>query len=338
MEGVFAEFENENGLRSYPFAGACAAAGAIPDGLFVDAMLYPVNSRGSLYLSGVSEEGVVSISDGNGVVMTCDAPSGRTLEFRDVTPFARHVGTMVAASAKALAEFVGRRIPMSFTPLQTTFAASCTFPVAVDGVTSMDVGGTGPVTGRISFSNGLRDDVRVSTRTLEDGRQTLRFDVVPTASSAGMGSIRKIRCVVDGKTPFRIARLSDDTVALYLSDIDREVVCSSAHRENSYEMADTCKCNPHDIDPVDPPSVFQEVEIDVSSAGTNAFYLVAPNFTGYSNPISITLQDGLSVPKVVGPDFVKDGENIDLPAEELLDDVSSKGIVLQVPGLSGGQI
>ena len=131
MEGVFAEFENENGLRSYRFAGACAAAGAIPDGLFVDAMLYPVNSRGSLYLSDVSEEGVVSISDGNGVVMTCDAPSGRTLEFRDVTPFTRHVGTVVAASAEALAEFVGRRIPMSpewkMPPLSTFSVSSGRF-------------------------------------------------------------------------------------------------------------------------------------------------------------------------------------------------------------------
>ena len=50
MDGIFAEFENENALRSYPFAGGCVPKGEerseIPSDVFVDAAIYPVNPSG----------------------------------------------------------------------------------------------------------------------------------------------------------------------------------------------------------------------------------------------------------------------------------------------------
>ena len=342
MQGIFLEFENENSLRSYPFAAGCIPQSSegveVPPGLFVDAALYPVNPSGTLYLSEVAEDGTVSISDDTGVIMTCAAPTGKMLEFRDASPFSRHVGTMVASSAEALAEFVGRRTAMAFGREATAFASTCVSPIVIDGVISVDVADTGAVSGMLNFENKPDDEVRVSTRRLEDGRDTLRFDVLPSVGRGRLQSIRRVICVVDGKTPFRIAKLSHNTVALHLQDIDKEVICAEAHRENAYEVADTCKCKVKPADPEELPETYQLEEVFIPETKENAFYLVVPNYTGYANPLSLTLEDGMAVPKITGPDVKRDGEDVDLPAEELLDDMSSKGVVLQVPGLSGGMI
>lgn len=347
MEGVFTEFENENALRTYPFAGGCVPGpdADIPEGLFVDAVIYPVNAEGPVFLSSVSETGVVSVSDSTGVIMTGTA-SGAYVEFRDVSGLARHVGTLIASSSGALGEFVGRGVAREYPASATTFAAGCVFPVMVDGVTSVSVGGGAAEAGVVGFSNGPDDDVRVSSGESGDGRQTLRFDVIPKMSPHSEGSIRRIICVVDGRTPFRIERhqASYNTIVLTLDGIDKDMVCAFAHRENDYEMADTCKCGRPSSGHVDIPEVYQRVEVfippteDRPEGAENAFYLVVPNLINYGNPLSITLEDGVTTPKTSSPEVVVDGYAADLADGALLDEVSDKSIVLQVPGLSGGLI
>jgi hypothetical protein len=357
MEGIFLEFENENALRSYPFAAGCVppeqgSDAEIPPGVFVDAALYPVNPSGTLYLSSISEDGTYSISDERGVVMS-GAASGAAVELYDASDFSRHVGTLVAASEEVLSEFSGRGVLREYSSSETTFAASCVFPVVVDGVSSVSVADSGKVAGHIEFSNMDSDDIRVSSGIAADGRKTLRFDVLPRIADPGGASIRRIICVVDGRTPFRISRAQGlyNTVILTLDAIDRDTVCSSAHRENSFEMADTCSCN----GPCKPdmpskegiPYAYQIVEVfippdaDGSHGGVrdgadNAFYLAVPNLVGYVNPLSITLEDGAISPKTTEPEVVIDGNNADLAEGEMLDKVLSKGIAIQVPGLSGG--
>jgi hypothetical protein len=160
------------------------------------------------------------------------------------------------------------------------------------------------------------------------------------------GSIRRIICVVDGRTPFRIERhqASYNTVVLTLDGIDKDMVCAFAHRENDYEMADTCKCGRSSSGHVDIPEVYQRVEVfippteDRPEGAENAFYLVVPNLINYGNPLSITLEDGVTTPKTSSPEVVVDGYAADLADGALLDEVSDKSIVLQVPGLSGGII
>lgn len=360
MDGIFIEYENENALRAYPFAAGCVSIAnsekEIPAGVFIDAALYPVNPTGTLYLSEISESGVFSISDGTGVVMT-GSPSGNSVEFHDTSRLARHVGTLMASSEEALSEFAGRGITREYSSSETAFASSCVFPVVVDGVTTVTVGGIGPIPGHVKFSNKSSDAVRVSTGNTEDGRKTLRFDVLPHPEVADDFSIRRIICVVDGQTPFRIVKISDNTIALLMPDIDKDMICSAAHRENQYEMADTCSCGSSGDEPceketadvIDLPTTYQLEEVfippdaDGSEGGLvdgndNAFYLVVPNMSGYANPISITLEDGVVTPKVNEPEVVVDGYSAELAEDGMLDSVTSKGIVIQVPGLSGGLI
>ena len=343
MEGIFAEFENENSLRTYPFAAGCIppddSDAEIPADVFVDAALYPINPNGELYLSSISEAGEFSISDDDGVVMT-GSQNGQMVEFYDGSVFRRHVGTLMASSEEALTEFAGRGSPREYTKETAAFAASCVFPVVIDGVTSLSVGGSSPATGSIAFSNGSSDEIRVSSRKLADGRHTLRFDVLPRPGVVVNDSIRRVICVVDGETPFRISKMSKNTVALNLSGIDRDAVCSAAHRENQFEMTDTCGCDGGTTGTTTKrlENVYQLAEVYVPPTAENAFYLVVPNgeSDGYRNPLSITLADGAVIPNTDGLEAVVNGDGAEIADDAMIDQISSKGVVLQVPGLSGG--
>lgn len=357
MEGIFLEFENENALRSYPFAAGCVpppsgSDAEIPPGVFVDAALYPVNPSGNLYLSSIAEDGTYSVSDSAGVVMKGVA-SGSSVELYDLSEFSRHVGTLLASSEDALSEFSGRGVLREYSEDETAFASACVFPVVVDGITSVSVSGSERVAGHIGFSNGPSDDIRVSSGIAADGRMTLRFDVLPRISVPDNASIRRIICVVDGQTPFRISRnpVMYNSVILTLDTIDREIVCSEVHRENMLEMSDSCGCGgpckpdmPH-RDEI--PYTYQIIEVfippdangshgGIPEGADNAFYLVVPNLSGYPNPLSITLEDGVVSPKVTDPEVVVDGNTAELAEGEMLDEVTSKGVVLQIPGFSGG--
>ena len=360
MEGVFREFENENSLRSYPFSSGCESTHddelEIPASVFVDAALYPVNPSGTLYLSSISEDGVFSVSDDSGVVMSGVA-SGTTVEFFDASEFSRHVGTLVASSHDALSEFAGRGVKREYERKDTTFSSSCVFPIVIDGVTSIDVSGLGKGSGLVSFNNGKDDAVRVSSGALEDGRTSLRFDVLPKQTPQE-GSIKRVICVVDGQTPFRIMKFFDpqnpdlggyNTVALYLCDIDKEVVCSAAHRENSFEMSDTCGCEKDRTERTFLPETYQREDVFVppdengedgglEEGSDNAFYLVVPNIMPYVNPLSITLENGGVVPRSSMPELEYNGNTADIAEGGIIDNVKSNGIVIQVPGLSGGEL
>ena len=360
MEGIFQEFENENELRSYPFAAGCVPAEGesyIPSSVFVDASIYPVNPSGTIFLSGISSDGTFSLSDDTGVIMK-GSPAGKFVELYDLTPMRRHVGTIVASSEDALEEFSNRGVDRSYSSRETSFASSCTFPVVVDGVVGVSSGDSDPVCGIVSFSNGPSDDIRVSSGTDKSGRKTLRFDILPRPAPREDSSIKRIICVVDGKTPFRIEKLFDkdnpekygyNTVILKLMDIGREEVCAAAHRENGFEMADTCDCKPPlpDEDPIPEAYNIEEVFIppdeDGSEGGVedgaeNAFFLVVPNYLGYSNPISITLEDGAVSPNTEGISVEVNGTDAEIEDGSLKDDITSKAVVIQVPGLAGGSL
>lgn len=340
MNKLFTEFGNENALRSYPFASGCTAkdtkGAQIGTGTLVDAVLYPVNPVGTVYLSKITVDGVVNISDSEKVIMTATMQRGSdVLEFYDTSPFKRHVGTLVASSADALSILVNTYTDRIFRASETAFAASCVFPVVNDGVLSIDVNKLGALDGDVTFANSDSDIVRVSTNANGD---KLRFDIIPQQHLSQLSSIQHIYCIVDGKTPFRIQKLAPNTVILYLDNIDRQDICGEAHREDAIETRDTCDCEGSsspctpDIDPpVDIPDVYQVEVVDIPHDTDSAFYLAVPNMFGYDNPISITMKDGVVVPKQ-DIEISSDAGVNNLDA--LTDSITSKGIVIQVPGLA----
>jgi len=335
MEGIFAEFENENANRSYPFASGCVVSendeAEIPADVFIDAVIYPINPTGRIYLSEISEDGTYYVSDDSGVIMS-GKPSGAVVELYDTSELARHVGTLVSVSSERLAEFSGRGSSRHFSAESAAFSSSCVFPVVIDGVTTVSVGGLGKMTGTVCFENAATDDVRVSSTTRTDGKKTLRFDILPRPGAAEGGSIRRIICVVDGQTPFRIEKLAYNTILLRMEGVDKGIVCSAAHRENQFEMVDTCDCGKDPLPTKDElPEAYQLEEVFIppdeapghpegglDEGAENAFYLVVSNVLGYDNPISITLEDGAVAPKTDDLKTVVKGTNADLADGEML--------------------
>jgi hypothetical protein len=344
MNKLFTEFENENELRTYPFASGCTVKDRkgveIGVGVLVDAALYPVNPSGDLYLSRIGADGTVSISDDRGVVMTASAEGGTSLEFYDTSDLHRHVGTVVASSEEAMSGLVSVNEDRVFRSENSRFASSCVFPVINDGVTSVNVGDTGAADGDIVFANAPDDQVRVST---DETGTKLRFDVIPRPYYEILKSIKHVYCIVDGKTPFRIMKLPHggdpsipgNTIAVYLDNIDRQDICADAHREDEIQAMDTCtECGgdvpcPEPPSPEDIPHVYQAEVVDIPNGADGAFYLAVPNMVGYDNPLSITMQDGMLVPNEEVE--VQDGE---ADIGDLVNRITSKGVVLQVPGLA----
>ena len=340
MNSLFLEFENENAQRTYPFASGCRPVdtdGApIGTGLLIDAAIYPVNSTGTIYLSSI-KDGVVSISDATGTIMTAKHAHGQdTLEFYETKGLGRHVGTVLASSAEALDILVSGSKERTFRASATEFSASCVFPIENDGVLSLNVNGTGAIDGQFEFANGNSDDIRVSTGP--DGK-ILRFDALPHPAAALPDSIQHIYCIVDGKTPFRVLKIASgidgvpgNSIAVYLDNIDRSAVCGNAHRENALVMTDTCDCSPDDPEPVDIPETYQVEVVDIPNKADSAFYLVVPNCIGYDNPLSLTLTDGEDISKT-GVETETDRVGLMAVKDALVDKSTAKGAILQVPGL-----
>lgn len=359
MEGIFIEFENENSLRSYPFVATASPSvettDKVPIGVFVDASIYPVNPSGALYLSGVTKNGEFTVSDDSGIIMSGVAKNSY-VELHDMSPFKRHVGTLQASSSDALSEFANRGVDREFNRVETTFLSSCVFPIVINGVTSLNIGDSGAQDGNIQFTNSSADTIRISSSCACDGKNnTLRFDVLPRPEVAEENFVKRIICIVDGQTPFRIARSEQafNVIFIYFEGIDKESVCSAAHRENQYEMADTCSCsnnNTSQSDPISLKEVYQRLEVlippgedaqdrsESQNGACNAFYLVSPNMSGYSNPISITLEDGNISPKTENVKVETNGEHVEVAEGELIDNITSKSVIIQVPGLSGGRV
>ena len=335
MNTIFQEFEYENTRRTYPFASGCKVTDTdgipIGTGILIDAVLYPVNPEGIIYLSSISQDGTVEISDSKGPIMTAHPEKGSDkLEFFETGGVGRHVGTVLASSSDALGVLTNGGKERTFRPDAASFASSCVFPVRNDGVLSLDVSETGVIDGDFAFTNGENDDIRVSTN--ESGNE-LRFDILPHPTGEIPESIQHIYCIVDGRTPFRILKLSDNTVSVYLDNIDKSVICSNAHRENAFELADTCDCGPKpEPSVVAIPRTYQTAAVDITNNADSAFYLVVPNCTGYDNPMSVTLVDGIQIPKV---NITTETDKVGRASAEgnFIDDTTSKGAVLQVPGL-----
>lgn len=343
MQKVFTEFENENALRVYPFASGCTtkdtSGSSIGTGILIDAALYPVNSRGPLYLSKIGVDGVVSISDSDSVVMTATIEKNSTsLIFYDMTGMHRHVGTLLASSTDALTTLVNVYDDRIFEQSETMFASSCVFPITNSGVLSLNVGGIGELDGTIKFKNASTDQIRVST---DAAGSKLRFDVIPIAKKVILSSIQHIYCIVDGKTPFRINKMpfaggsegNGNTIAVYLDNITRQDVCNGHNRADSLEMKDTCDCGSSDPcdtfeQPVDIPDTYQVEVVDIPNEADSSFYLAVPNMTGYDNPLSITLTEGATEPITE----VKVDANAD-NTKNIKNNIKSKGVILQVPGV-----
>jgi len=176
------EWRDSNNDRGYPFsddAGLRAETGLpLPNDAFLDAVFFPIDLVGSLYLSLINKaNGVVEIADSaNGSTKGTAAiiAGEETLEFSDV--YGRPTGTLVIGPG-----FEGTSSLTVLDAENAAFAAACVFPQNQQGVRGFLLPDGTLVTGTVIIRGG--NGIRVDS-AMEDGKFVIRLQAVGVGSSA----------------------------------------------------------------------------------------------------------------------------------------------------------
>jgi hypothetical protein len=340
---IFTEFENENRYRNYPFAEHVTCSNVdktatLSNDIFIDAALYPLNSKGNVYLSEINNENLtLTISDESGIIATGNIDFNSTkIEFYDTTHIHRHVGVLVYNPKYLAGKIAGVLAYGSFGVDDLAFASSVVCPVKNDGVLSLGINNS-LVVGDVKFESPSGAGLHVVSEPLSEGKTSIRFDAIPAYSEVSIFSIKKIIFVTTGTTPFRVTRYytepdNDNTVVLTLDKISRDIICSGVHRENNYEIADVCE------DPIPPGEYTPRPEIDEVLELTpkfNCINIVAADNVpmGYENPVSITFdsESSKSSGSISNSEIISSSDVNDV----LSADKDKEGLKIEIPGLNG---
>ena len=184
---AFNEFESTCMKRIYPFYAESEIVSnegsPLPDGLFVDAVLYP-SSAETCELSSIEcfdRRCTVKVLNGETTISGYFTDESSSVELFDDNWV--HRGTIVLGTDKS--EFLGA--PSSNTYSGVYFCTSCQFFVPANRVSSLTVGNN-RLTGDIMF-NKSENTYAVTTRTRKrtDGEYDLMFDVT---GSSGISMLK----------------------------------------------------------------------------------------------------------------------------------------------------
>lgn len=171
------EWRNINRERDYPFSDGVTREPTtgiqIKQDAFLDAVFYPINLEGELFLSGVDRmAGTLEVSDESGVRGT-GSINGDVVTFFD--SFGRPVGTVVIGPG-----FDSLSATTVATVEATRFAAACVFPQNQVGVRAFLLPDGTIVTGDVTLAG--EDGIRVDT-SIEDGKTVIRIMAVGVQST-----------------------------------------------------------------------------------------------------------------------------------------------------------
>jgi hypothetical protein len=159
------EWRNINGERDYPFSDGVTLAPVegiqIPQDAFLDAVFYPINLEGELYLSSIDRMvNEMQVSDASGVRGTGELGTEVVTFFDD---YGRPLGTLVLGPG-----FEELSATMLASVEATRFAAACVFPQNQVGVRAFLLPDGTLVTGDVTFAGegGIRIDTYVENGNL----------------------------------------------------------------------------------------------------------------------------------------------------------------------------
>lgn len=324
----YAEFENENSFRSFPFAEGSVMedtnGNALDTSMFVDAMLYPTKPNGRVRLTAIDfEAGTLEVSDDDGVIGV-----GSLGEVIEVVSDGRHIGTIIARNIQSTASL--RR---EFNYLY--FASACVFDFNPAGVTGIKIGNE-VLTGKIVF-----DPSSTIVPELIQKNDEYYFDlnVISATGSTDTPSIRTIVVMRSRGSILDVEQLNTNSIEVNMGEVSRSNICANAHREDSINIYDTCLGQDNPPSPVNPvPAVANEFwVIPVGSVTDQAFNIVAPNLLADAivNPVNVQMVQGTSQPNL--PSFTRNMTEAEAEIEMkklTSSNVIGNGIVLQVPGLT----
>ena len=343
---LYAEFENENSFRSFPFAEGTSLSDSNGETLdtssFIDAMLYPDNPSGRVRLSAIDfEEDLIEISDDDGVIGTGQIEDVINVVSTD----GKRIGTLLTRNLTSTAA-----IRREFSELYFSSSCVCAFNAA--GVTGLRIGDT-VMTGKIVFEKSST----ITPEIVQNGNDyTLSLSVISAMSSGETPSIKKIVVMQSKGTIFGVGEYNANSIEVTLGTISREDFCDTAHREDTIDIYDIC--DPPDgsggsggsgggYEPTVTPAqedsfwVFDLTEKDNSDDSNTimrqAFNIVAPNIVDPAtvvNPINVQMVEGTMQSNP--PKFTRTMTDAEAAAQMkklTASNVVGNGIILQIPGL-----
>jgi len=223
------EWRDSNDDRKYPFsagAGMQADTGLeLPDDAFLDAVFYPIDLSGSLYLSKIDKaDGLVEIADSaDGSIKGTAAivPGTELIEFGD--EYGRPTGTLVTGPG-----FDSLSNITLLDARNATFAAACVFPQNQRGVRGFLLPDGTLVTGVVIIrgENGIRAD-----SAMEDGKFVIRLQ------AAGVGSSSDCIDLPPAVKCLRVSQVDDSNLTIEQSTAAGGILLKLGARVN---MCDIC--------------------------------------------------------------------------------------------------
>ena len=174
--GTFEEWRTRNSQRRYPFADDAllmdtVSGHLLADDVFVDAMFYPINIMGSLYLSGISlSESKLQVSDSNGMVAAASLDCSETGAFNFYDIYGRLTGILVPGPG-----FAAVAGDMAFTRTAASFAQACVAPQAYSCLSGVLLPDGTFLGGQIYWAG--ENGIQVTTEYI-DGTPVIRIDAV----------------------------------------------------------------------------------------------------------------------------------------------------------------
>jgi hypothetical protein len=289
----YAQWENLNGYRNYPFAEHAEMAdsdgNALAADVFVDAILNPiVHEEAPVYLSLLSMNEVRAECGEDSYAGTCDGSSSH-VELYD--KYGRHAGTLVFGPGwkREFSTLRTRRFHAEFSSV-----VSC--PIVYNWVEGFVHDGFRSTRRDVTFEG---DDVLTPLLSDESGKWVLSFDAFydPGVVADEKNAIRQVVFASIGQTVFEVDQATDASVILWTPQLDRDDICWQAHREDPASVvSDTCE-NPSSTCPT-PTVPYTNKRFDVCPTETGEVTLVADDFLDYRNPIKIESKEAGVSPHV----------------------------------------
>ena len=325
---LYAEFENENSFRAYPFAEGSVLEDnngePLDTSMFIDAMMYPSNPYGRVRITAIDfERNTIEVSDDNGVIGVGDIGDNIKI-YNNGTLIGRILTHNLVSTAAARREFDN-----------LYFASSCVLAFNPAGVTGVRVGNE-VLTGKIVLDS---SDTVTPELVSNNGEYYLSLNIIASQVSSDTPSIKRIFVLRSQGTIFDVGEFNVNSLKVSLGPVSRDDICENAHREDSIDIYD--KCGPYhggggEHDPVRPAEHDELYDFPVGELTKQAFNIVVPNASADAivNPINVQMTIGTAQSNP--PRFTRDMS--DAEAEVQMKKLTSSnvvgnGIILQIPGL-----
>jgi len=305
MITIFDEYYNENSLRNYPFEDqaslASTTAYVMPSNLFVDAMIYPMDTDGIPFISKIDmATNVITIADSvtQESIMTGSIGISDTVVLYDI--YGRQLGMLVFGAGRTGLQS-GR--VYEFESEATRFATSCWFAVSQVGVQGFMLADGTLMTGEVTFEgrNGIVIDSYYLSTGWFSGRNILRFSVIGAINTidevtkvdclAGCVPIKAIRLITTKGSRLSASAYDTSTLAIFSSGFDLKTVCPAKNiaTPTNIDPADICippdPPGPEPIQP-DPSVVISDTTLTVPDGRLSIVTPSSP-LLDYSNPVQL---------------------------------------------------